>query len=202
MILFSEPVTHTPSALKVVLLSGLSDPSSCALSRIQQQFLDQLSLPRESKIYANFPYIPPDRPEQASIPILLASWRNFSQFLRVPRSPYRELVLAHWQALVDSCQGLLVITISCGLEILNVCLSTGIRPAELEVLALGPVAWTRPAVPHTLVRGSRDYVFNPLFRSTDIVLPGVGHMNYLDNSAVLELADQRLQALTARVAAA
>ncbi len=198
MIVFSQPVVHPSTPIKVVLLSGLSDPTSCALSRSQQQFLDRLSVPRDSKIYANFPYLPPDRAEQASVPLPLAGWRNLSQFLRAWKSPYREHAVAHWDSLVSSCDGLLVVTISCGLEILNACLSTGIRPAELEVLALGPVAWDRPPVPHTLVRGHRDYVLNPLFRSVDVVLPRVGHLNYLNNPAVFALAEQRLQSLTAR----
>ena len=199
MIVFSEPVVHPPTPLKVVLFSGLSDPASCALSRSQQQFLDRLSVPRESKIYANFPYLPPDRAEQAAIPLPLASWRNLSQFLRAWRSPYREHAVAHWNALAGSCHGLLVVTISCGLEILNACLSTGLRPAEMEVLALGPVARNRPPVPHTLVRGDRDYVLNPLFRSVDIVLPGVGHLEYLNCPAVFELAEQRMQSLAMRI---
>ena len=198
MIVFNPPVVHPSTPLKVVLLSGLSDPTSCALSQSQQQFLDRLSVPRDSKIYANFPYLPPDRAEQASIPLPLAGWRNLSQFLRAGKSPYREHAVAHWNSLVGSCDGLLVITISCGLEILNACLSTGTRPAAMEVLALGPIAWNRPPVPHILVRGSRDYVINPLFRSVDIVLPRVGHLNYLNNPAVIELAEQRIQSLTLR----
>lgn len=199
MMVFQSPVTHAPTAVKVVLLSGLSDPSCCALSCSQQQFLDQLVLPRDSKIYANFPYHSPSKPEQASIPLVLASWRNLSQFLSAGRSPYREHATAHWASLVASCQGLLVITISCGLEILNTCLSTGIRPKEIEVLALGPVAWSRPPVSHLLVRGSRDHVVNPFFRAVDVRLSGVGHLNYLQNATVIELANERLKRLCQRV---
>lgn len=198
MIIRRNPIEHPPTRLKVVLMSGLSDPSDCALSQIQRRFLDRLSVPIEQKIYANFPYIPPERPEQSPVPILLASWRNLSQFLGAPRSRYRQHSIPHWQALAGSCQGLLVITISCGLQILNSCLASGIRPAEMEVLALGPVAWNRPPVPHRLIRGSRDYVVNPLFRSADRVLPGVGHMNYLDSPAVLELAEEQITQLQIR----
>ena len=199
MMVHRPPVIHSPSPLKVVLLSGLSDPSDCALSRSQQLFLDQLPAPADSKIYANFPYHVPGRSEQAAVPLLLASWRNLSQFLGARRSPYRESAVSHWESLSKSCEGLLVITISCGLEILNSCLSSGIRPKELEVLALGPVAWHRPPVPHTLVRGSRDYVLNPFFRDSDVILPRVGHLDYLDNPTVIEMARERLARLSVRI---
>lgn len=198
MIVLKPPTTHSATAVKVVLFSGLSDPSSCALSVSQQRFLDQLSLPQECKIYANFPYLPPCRTEQASIPIALASWRNLSQFLGAWRSPYQRCAQAHWEALSASCDRLLVITISCGLQILNVCLATGIRPTNLDILCLGPVAWERPPVSHTLVRGSRDYVVNPWFRAVDIVLPGVGHLDYLNHPSVRELAEARLAQLLER----
>ncbi|MBS0205220.1 MAG: hypothetical protein JSS49_20135 [Planctomycetes bacterium] len=201
MIVFQPPVIHPLRSVRAVLLSGLSDPGCCSLSRSQQQFLDQLALPVDGKIYANFPYHSPARAEQAAIPLPLASWRNLSQFLGASRSPYREHATAHWESLTGSCRGLLVITISCGLEILNACLSKGARPAEIEVLALGPVAWSRPRVSHLLVRGSRDYVVNPFFRDVDLRLPGVGHLNYLQDPTVIELANDRLQHLIERVGA-
>lgn len=201
MIVHSCPIVHPPTPIKIVLMSGLSDPSCCALSRVQQQFLDRLTAPRETKLYANFPYVPPDRSEQRPVPLLMASWRNFSQFVGVQRSPYREHALAHWESLAGSCRGLLVVTISCGLEILNMCLSSGVRPPELEVLALGPVAWRRPPATHTLIRGSRDFVVNPWFRSVDLVLPGVGHLDYLGNQDVIALVESRMQNLVTRTMA-
>ncbi len=191
--IFSPPVVHPLTDLKVVLLSGLSDPSDCALSRTQQRFLDQLAAPGESKIYANFPYIRPVRDEQAAIPIIRASWRNLSQFLKARHSPYRDQAVRHWGALVQSCRRLLVITISCGLEILNAALSTGVRPEVLEILALGPVARCRPDASHLLVRGSRDYVVNPFFREVDLIVRDIGHMDYLNHPVILELANKRLQ---------
>jgi len=195
MIVLKPPVTHPATKLKVVLLSGLSDPSNCALSGSQRRFLDQLPLPPECKVYANFPYLPTGPDEQASIPIAMASLRNLNQFLGAWRSPYHQSAQAHWAALAMSCERLLVVTISCGLQILNACLTTGIRPASVNVLCLGPVAWRRPAVPHTLVRGSRDYVVNPWFRAVDVTLPGVGHLDYLKDPSVRRLAELQLARL-------
>lgn len=195
MIVLKPPITHPVTPIKVVLFSGLSDPSSCALSAGQLRFLDELSLPPECKIYANFPYLSPGRVEQESIPIAVASWRNLSQFLGAWRSPYQQCAQAHWAALTVSCERLLVITISCGLQILNACLATGTCPRNIDILSLGPVAWDRPSVSHTLVRGSRDYVVNPWFRAADIILPGVGHLDYLDHPLVRDLAEERIARL-------
>lgn len=195
MIVFQPPTTHPQSRWKVVLLSGLSDPASTVLSRAQQDFLDRLDRPAASRVDANFPYLPSDRPEQRSVPLVLASWRNFRQFRIAARPRYRDRATAHWDALARSCDGLLVITLSCGLEILNACLQTGHRPQAIDIVALGPVAWERPPVSHLLVRGERDRVMNPWFRECDLRLPGVGHLDYLNSPAVLDLVRERLDRL-------
>lgn len=194
MIVLDPPAKHIWTPFKVVLLSGLSDPASSALSAVQRTFLDRLAVPEEAKVYANFPYLPPQRAEQRAVPLPVASWHNVRQFLGARRSPYRERAIAHWEALSCSCDSLLVITLSCGLEILNVCLSTGLRPPAIDVVALGPVARSRPPVSHTLVRGSRDFIRNPLL-GAETVLPGVGHLDYLANPAVLELVNRQAQRL-------
>jgi hypothetical protein len=67
------------------------------------------------------------------------------------------------------------------------------------VLALGPVAWNRPPTTHTLIRGARDYVFNPFFRAVDIVIPRAGHLDYLDHPQVHDLAATGLTELVERV---
>lgn len=195
MIVFQPPTTHPQARWKVVLLSGLSDPASTALSRSQQAFLDRLDLPAANRVDANFPYLPADRREQRAVPIVVASWRNFRQFREAARPPYRDRATMHWDALARSCDGLLVITLSCGLEILNACLQAGHRPRAIDVVALGPVAWGRPPVSHLLVRGERDRIANPWFRECDLRLPGVGHLDYLQSPAVLELVRERVARL-------
>jgi hypothetical protein len=57
MIVFRRPARHAFTAVKVVLLSGLSDPASCDLSRSQTRFLAALRVPEAWKVYANFPYV-------------------------------------------------------------------------------------------------------------------------------------------------
>ncbi|MEA2339299.1 MAG: hypothetical protein QOE82_3306, partial [Thermoanaerobaculia bacterium] len=70
-----------------------------------------------------------------------------------------------------------------------------------HVFALGPVARARPNAPHTIVQGTRDPITKLYFRSGDVALPGVGHMNYLEDSRALELVNTFLCNSTSRFSA-
>ncbi|MEA2337706.1 MAG: hypothetical protein QOE82_1713, partial [Thermoanaerobaculia bacterium] len=120
MILSEPPARHPFTTRKVVLLSGLADPGTCALSPIQRRFLDAIDAPAESKVYLNFPYVSSTRP-RVHPPLWLASIRNYAQFLRASKPAYRDRARLHWRALLESTESLVVITGSCGLEILNHC---------------------------------------------------------------------------------
>lgn len=185
MILSEPPARHPFTPLKVVLLTGLSDPATCALSAVQTRFLASLAAPEAAKIYWNFPYLPSSKARRDP-PLWLASIRNLRQFLQASRPAYRE----HWRALAASTESLVVITGSCGLEIFNHCREP--RDPVGHVFALGPVARARPAVPHTLVRGTGDPFPRVFFRKCDVELSGVGHMNYLDDSRVQRLVNDYL----------
>lgn len=196
MIILRAPVLHPYSHRKLVLLSGLSDPRSCRLSPIQEKFLLRTGLPQHELILANFPYVSPQSQTigAAAHPISLsrASWNNAKQFLSAHKHPYRNAAIQHWQSLIESCGQLVVITLSCGLEILNCCLTSGEAPDRLSIIALGPVAWKRPEHPHLLVRGRRDLVSLPFFPKADVLLPQTGHMNYLESPKVLEIVQSYL----------
>ncbi len=190
--LVNEPaVRHPFTPSKVVLLSGLSDPATCALSESQRRFLGSLRVPEPSKIYWNFPYIP-DAREWRRPPLWLASVRNTQQFALASRPAYRDAARRHWRALADSAGELLVITLSCGLEIVNQCLDPGVIGPPVRVIALGPVAHGLPPVPCTLVQGARDYVSKLFFRKNHASITGVGHMNYLESPEVAEIVDRHL----------
>lgn len=183
--LSEPPAVHPFTPMKIVLLTGLSDPSTCALSAAQMRFLASLAAPESAKLYWNFPYLASANTRRDP-PLWLASIRNAEQFLRASRREYRE----HWQALASSAESLIVITGSCGLEIFNHCVAAN-DPVR-HVFALGPVAWRRPSVPHTLIRGTRDPFSWAFFRKCDVELSGVGHMNYLDDSRVQRLVNDYL----------
>ena len=200
MILSEPPARHPFTTRKVVLLSGLADPETCALSPVQRRFLDAIDAPVESKVYWNFPYVPSARP-RTDPPLWLASIRNYAQFLRASKPAYRDRARVHWRALLDSTESLVVITGSCGLEILNHCADGEGLGRIAHVFALGPVARARPNAPHTIVQGTRDPITKLYFRSGDVALPGVGHMNYLEDSRVLGLINTLICNSTSRFSA-
>jgi hypothetical protein len=181
-------------------LHGLSDPSSCALTDGQLQFLARLDADEHEKLAANFPYVPCARPASRP-PLWLASWRNTRQFLEAPRPRYRDAARRHWRALADSCDELLVITLSCGLEILNQCIDAGDEQRAISVIALGPVARKAPPLDCTLVRGEGDRIAQWFFPESDIVLRGAGHMDYLRHPATLHLVNERLCGNTSKSSA-
>ena len=196
MIIDREPTNHAPTERKIALLSGLSDPESCALSEVQRRFLDQLTVCDNEKVRSNFPYRPDDCLPRTMPSLLSASWANGRQFWLASGDRYRTAATRHWNALVQSCDELTVITLSCGLEILNSCLVAGLRPKSLRIISLGPVARARPSAVHTLIQGSRDYISKPFFQKIEIALPGVGHLNYLDNVKTVEIVNQLLRQRT------
>ena len=186
------PTQHTETPIKVVFLNGLSEPTSCALTREQYEFMHSLDVPNAYKILLNFPYLEDRAHNGPAPPLWLASLRNARQFLRDSHKSFVEPARRHVAALAQSADHLFVITISCGLEIWIRCARDLPKQTAIHILALGPVAWSVPSHPHTMVQGSRDYVSKLFFRSIDVRLRGVGHMSYLESPQVRELANQHL----------
>lgn len=193
----AAPVRHRYARRKIALLSGLSDPSTCALTDLQLRFLASLDAGGHEKLDANFPYVPCAKPASPP-PLWLASWRNVQQFLGASRPRYRDAARRHWRALADSCDELCVITLSCGLEILNQCLDADDARRAISVIALGPVAREAPPLDCTLVCGERDPIARWYFPRSEVMLPGVGHMDYLRHAATLSVVNQRLCGNTSR----
>lgn len=177
-------------------MSGLSDPTTCALSAIQRRFMAAVEAPEGWKVYWNFPYVPCDR-ERRDPPLWLASVRNGWQYLLASTPEYRAAARRHWRALADSAEHLVVVTLSCGLEILNHVLGPEDEGRSLAVIALGPVGSGRLRVPATLVQGTADYVSRLFFRRRDVSLPGVQHLEYFPHPRVLELTNRRVRHVAA-----
>jgi len=192
MILCKEPTRHAFTTGKVVLLSGLSDPATCALSAVQRQFLAALRVPETWKVYWNFPYVPCPESRPLPPPLWRASWHNLRQFVLASRQAYRRAARRHWEALRSSTEDLVVIALSCGLEIVNACLSDVGGCPRVRLVALGPVAWRIPRIPHVLIQGERDYISKVFFRKVDMVLPGVGHLAYFQHPRVLHFVNEYL----------
>lgn len=196
MIVLRPPVAWPHARVRIVWLTGLSDPRRCELSEAQEAFLRRLDAPEECKLYRNFPYLPCDG-NAASPPLLRASLRNGRQFLAASgwrsntAADYRSAAALHWQALARSTDRLLILAGSCGLEIVRRCLACSESSiADVRIAALGPVGWTRPPCETLLVQGSRDYVSRLFFRRPDVLVPSVGHMNYLSSDQVFDVVNR------------
>jgi hypothetical protein len=190
--LFESPQTsHAWMPRKVVFVSGLSDPATCALTAEQQAFLRALPVEEAAKVGWNFPFVACDGP-RGSPPLWLAGWRNYRQFRAVSGEAYRRLGEPHWRSLRESTDQLCVITLSCGLEIVNCFLDPERDAKHVRVIALGPVARRRPAVPHTLIQGRADWISRRYFRAADVTISAVDHMDYVTHPDVLTCVRDRL----------
>ena len=192
-----DAVRHPYTPVKIAILSGLSDPSTCALSDAQRAFMSRLEIDEASKVDRNFPYVDCATPRRDPN-LLVASWRNTQQFIGASRRSYIGHARRHWRALRDSADTLLIITLSCGLEILRHVVD---RDDTTHVLALGPVARALPPVPCTIVQGTRDPISRFFFKDAH-VLPGLGHLDYFRNGAVLDIANGLLCSSTSKSSAA
>ncbi len=186
MIIDCLPQSHPPSGARLVLMSGLSDPQSCHLTEEQRAFLADVAPVGMDVLPLNFPYLD-GTPAVRRRSLLAASLANTSQFLAMAAGPRQQAALRHWDSLLASTAHLTVVTLSCGLEILNQCAAMSPPEIPVFVMALGPVARSTPTLPTLLVGGARDVVSRWFFPRCDHVLPGLGHMGYIRDSRVRDL---------------
>ena len=186
---YSQPPADYPfTPAKIVLLTGLSNPRSCALSDIQLTFLSSLDVPESWKVYRNFPWV--DGEDQSPLPPLWkASLHNAWQFLLASTPLFRRIARPHWDAMLRTTEHLFVLTGSCGLQIVN-CLQHGRASSvpRIDVLGFGPVAWRAPKLSCRLVQGDGDALSRLLFRKVDYRLAGLGHMRYLEDQRMKEIS--------------
>ncbi|HEY9627839.1 MAG TPA: hypothetical protein V6C84_11100 [Coleofasciculaceae cyanobacterium] len=188
----SHPPASLPyTPLKVAFLTGLSNPESCSLSRTYQQFMSELRCPEDWKVYLNFPYLPSAEDEE-NVSLLDASLSNFRQFLGAKSPSYRESAQRHLTSLCASADALFLVVGSCGLEILNQAWTEAIAPDRVNVVALGPVARQPPVASCMLIQGTQDYISRLFFRTVDVRLPDVGHMDYVTDRRVFDLVSRSL----------
>lgn len=171
--------------LQVLHLTGQSDPRSCALSPLQDAFLDRLDLPEEAKVRLNFPYderLAPYRP----VPLWRGSWEHLLLGVRIRRrgwgAAHRDRVLAR----LDRAETSLVLAGSIGLDLLGRLDLPREVLDRVVVLAYGAVATRPPACRTVRVAGPRD----PLARwwPHDVTVRA-GHLDYLAAPEVAALAD-------------
>lgn len=197
MLVMRDSTRHAYTPMKLAIVSGLSDPSTCALSDIQRDFLTRVDAPESAKVDRNFPFVDTRAPRRDPH-LLVASWRNTTQFFAASQRTYVEHAKRHWRALRDSTDTLFVITLSCGLEIVRNVLE---KDDHAHILALGPVARALPHVPCTLIRGTRDPISRFFFRQA-VVIPNLGHLDYFRSNDVLRITNEWICSNTSKSSAA
>jgi hypothetical protein len=188
MILFARSAVHPRTTVKVVWLSGASDPFSSTLSEPEARLLESFGLPRDEVVWSNFPYAGPTT--RRRVPLPLAGLSNVLQFLAASTPVYRWLAARHWRALCGSASCMLVVAGSCGAQLLRALERATPDGVAVHALALGPVAWRAPRSLQLALVGGDDGYSRAFARALPAVrvevVPGVDHMSYLESSAVRE----------------
>ena len=180
-------MSGTRTRLQLAFLTGQSDPARCALSPQQRAFGQALLAPGRVLHPCNFPYDAATADHQPAA-LLAASWHNTRHYLRSRRPGF---AAAHGPALAQLLQAAphtLLLAGSCGLELLA---NLELPPAlaqRCSVLAYGPVARRAPQVAQLQVLvGRQDWVSRLGWRGARQWIDS-GHMDYLQQPAVLAIA--------------
>lgn len=181
----SDPLVR----LQLAFLTGQSNPQCCALSAQQAHFGQALLGPGRVLRLQNFPY-QEATPAHAPVALWRASWHNAAQYLSSRRPGfvrrYRDAVLQ----MLDATPHTLVLSGSCGLELLANLMLPADALQRISLLAYGPVARRAPACARLLtVAASADWIsrwgYGPAMRS----IAG-GHMDYLAQPELLALVQR------------
>lgn len=173
------------NALQVAFLTGQSDPGGCALSPVQQAFLERLPLAGVTRVSNNFPYAADTRPYRP-VSLVAASWHNTRQYLASRRAGFAEAFGPSVCRLLDRADHTVLLAGSCGLELLANLSLPAERLATVSVFAYGPVARRRPACACVVVCGDRDWLSRMAMPHADHVVQ-CGHMDYLESAEVQHL---------------
>lgn len=183
-----------PAPRRVALLTGQSAPRNTALSPEQVAFLARVAPAGFATLAHGFPFhaacerAPYRRPSLA-----LASLNNARQFIAATRDAHFRAVLEAriGELLRQTSERLVVVTGSCGLELLNAAW-TGLpaSTASVQVVAVGPACLGRLSIPAgrlTTVRGARDGWSRLLYRGPVDHEVGCGHLDYWTSPDVILL---------------
>lgn len=174
--------------VKVGWISGVSRPRSRALSDEQRQFIEWLPVPDAWKLRTNFPYGAAAESYRPTS-LLLASTVNAARFALAVQPQRRRSRVRHWQALKASCDELLLVASSCGSQIAAGLEAAAPHGARLDLLVFGGVDLGARRRTNLRVRGDRDRVARIFSGRSDVVLAGVGHMDYATSPDALEVAE-------------
>jgi len=171
--------------ITVAFLTGQSDPRTSALSPAQRGFLDRSPVLPGQRLDLNFPYRSAGSWSETNL--LRAGFNNAGQYLASRRPSFAQQHRAGVREAFGPSGKILLLTGSCGLELL-----VNLRLPEefmqrLHVFAYGPVSRSLPRCASLeTVQGSRDAISRWWHPQVDHVI-SCGHMNYLDAEETMTL---------------
>lgn len=181
-----------PADLRVMLLTGQSSFRSARLAAEQVAFLRAVSPCPGAVLEAGFPFhadLMVD--EREPFALVAASARNARQVLwSVTSSRYQRVVQRTLQQALDATrERLIVVTGSCGLQLLNRAWSQLVLPPGLrvQVVAIGPACFSPlRLVPAevTVIAGTRDPWSRLFYRGRADVRVACGHLDYWTSAEV------------------
>jgi hypothetical protein len=181
--------------LQIAFLTGQSNPACWALSPIQIGFLARLQRGDRDFYTCNFPY-QVESPSHEPVPLLKASIYNSAQYLLSRRRTFSERHQAVVLNLLSRHPHTVLLAGSCGLELFNNLSLSSAWLNRVSVFAFGPVARRRPDCRHLLVQGRYDGISRMFFKSVHHQVD-CGHMEYLQQEAVVTLCDSFLDQVDA-----
>ncbi len=175
-----------PADLRVLLVTGQSSFRSARLAEEQVAFLREVSPCPGAVLEAGFPFhadLLAD--EREPFALLAASARNARQVVwSMTSRRYQQVVRRTLQQALDATrERLIVLTGSCGLQLLNRAWTRLALPPRLrvQVVALGPACFAplrlRPAEV-TVIVGTRDPWSRLFYRGRADVRVACGHLDY------------------------
>lgn len=167
--------------MRLALLTGRSSWESSALSPVQLTFLDRVAPEDWEVVRVGFPFVGEPEPYK-NINILSASARNARQvWWSVSSKHYRQYVAERVQLLIDGAgDRLVVITGSCGLQLLNRAWPRlRVPPAmRFDVVALGPACLDPPRMRCVTVQGRKDWWSRQFYKGKVDYYCACGHLDY------------------------
>jgi hypothetical protein len=170
----------------VAFLSGQSNPGNSALSPEQAGFLERAGVSVAERLMVNFPY-PSEVHVYTRTPLLRACVNNASQYLASRRPDF---AIRHREDVERRLMGyerVILLSGSCGLELLvNLQLSPQLMD-RLYVFAYGPVSRRLPQCALLWrIQGKQDFISKWWHREAEYFVP-CHHMNYLSTPGTVDL---------------
>ena len=170
---------------RIAILTGRSNPGSCALTPAQTAFLEAVRPPECDVIWTAFPY--GESGGYREVHILLASLHNAFEVAGTYSAGRVRWIGERIESLRTGVKRLTLITGSCGLQMVNAAWPLLTAGCEIRIIALGPVCLSKPRMPIVAIRGRSDVWSLALFGGPIDSYSRCGHLSYWESDEVREL---------------